>query len=469
MVRAKIDRRRRAVLRAIAAAAGSGALAGTAGRGRSGSASERGVPMSERRAAGVSAAPDFVVSEAGETARVLERGTDDPVFEGEPGAAFQYAVDAGERGGTGTAIATGPGTYELERTVTLASSTWLAGSGSASTLRAGPGLDADLLALPPGAEHVRVSDFRLDGNRANNAQGSCLAVRGGTWRVVLERLVVRDGAGDGVRFGSGPSGAYSYEPTLADIDVARCAGDGGVFGYTGDLFATNLYAEACGGYGFTLADAGGTLVHPHAYDTRGDAGIRVLESSKDTVLLGAHSEGNRRHGLLVKGDRVTVRDGFVANNSRDDPGAYSGVVLDGARDTQVTGSTLVNDSDRDRTQGAGLVETAASRDNHVTDNLFRGNLGAAVERESPSNGSTYRDNRGYPTENGGRTAVGDGGRVEHGLAREPTRSWVESTEPGTYAHVVAADRTQLVVEVLEIGTGEPPGTPVDVSWGAALE
>lgn len=466
MVRTGIDRRRRALLGAIAAAAG---LAGAGGWGRAADGSDRGPPMSRRRTAGAPPAPDFVVSDAGETARVLERDTGKRAFEGAPGAALRYAVDAGERSGSGTAIAVAPGTYDLDRTVPLASSTWLAGSGSATTLRAGPGLDADLLALPPGTEHARVSDLRLDGNRADNAGGACLAVRGGTWRVVLERLVVRDGAGDGVRFEGGPDGAYSYEPTLADVDVARCGGDGFVFGYTGDLFATNLYAEACEGYGFTLADAGGTILHPHAYDTRGEAGIRLLESAKDTALLAAHSEGNRRHGLLVKGERVTVRDGFVANNSRDDPGAYSGVVLDGARHSRVAGSALVNDDDRDRTQGHGLVETAASRDNRVTDNLFRGNLGAPVERESQSNGSTYRHNRGYPTEGGGRATVGDGGRVDHGLAGEPTRYWVQSTEPGTYAHVVAADRGHLTVEVLAVGTGRPPEGPVDVTWGAALE
>jgi len=123
-----------------------------------------------------------------------------------------------------------------------------------------------------------------------------LVISGDTWRTVVEHLVVRAEAGDGIRFENGPSGAYSYEPMLVDVDVARCAGDGYVFGYTGDLFSVNLYAESCEGYGFTMADAGGTLVHPHAYDTRGEAGIRILESAKDSAFLGAHSERNTRHG-----------------------------------------------------------------------------------------------------------------------------------------------------------------------------
>jgi hypothetical protein len=410
-------------------------------------------------------APAFVVFQRGGEAHVSARGSEEPVFSGAPGAAIQYAIDARSEPGAGAAVAVSPGTYEIERTVTLRSSTWLAGSGTATTLRAVPGLDADLLSIPSDTDHARVSDLKIDGNRAENDRGACLAMTGYTWRPVLERLVVRAAAGDGIRFEGGPGGEYSYEPTLFDVDVAQVGGDGFTFGYTADLFGANLYAEACEGYGFTLADAGGTLVHLHAFDTRGAAGIRVLESAKDDLLLGAHSERNRHHGMLVAGQRITVRDAFVANNSRDDPGADDGIVLDGARDCTVVASTLVNDDDHEPTQGRGVVETAGSRNNRIAGNLFRNHVGAAVERSAGRSGSTYADNRGYRTENGGETTVSDGGVVPHGLDERPRRWSVESTEPGTYAHVVGVDEVDLLVEVVGIESGDPR-EDVDVTWSA---
>lgn len=409
--------------------------------------------------------PDFVVHGREGTTLLSRRGSDEPVFEGSASAAIQRAVDAGEAGGSGVLIAVAAGRYDLDRPVELASSTWLAGSGSATTLGAAADLADDLLVVPAGAEHVRVSDLRLEGNRTDDG-GNGLLVEGGAWRPAIEHLVVRDTADHGIHFVAGPTGEYVYEPVLADVDVARCGGDGFVFGYTGDLFGTDLYAEACAGYGFTMTDAGGTLVHPHAYDTRGEAGIRVLESAKDLTVYGLHAERNRRHGVLVKGERITVRDAFVANNSRDAPGSYSGLVLDGARDCLVSESTLLNDVGHGRTQRHGLVETADSRDNVVAENLFRDNASSSVERASRSTGSWYRNNRGYRTENGGETTARSGGRIRHGLDERPDQYWVESTHPGTYAHVVAVDRENLTLEVLWVDSGRPLAADVDVSWRA---
>jgi hypothetical protein len=463
MVHRAIDARRRTILRTVATGMGLTATGRPAMSSPSAERDNQGRTVSEPDGPG---SPDFVVHPGEGTTRLSRRGDDGPVFEGPAGAAIQRAVDIGESSDAGALIAIASGTYELDRPVTLASSTWLTGGGSATALRAGAGFDTDLLRIPVGAEHVRVSDLRIEGNRNENGQESGIVVAGGAWRPVLEHLVVRNVAGHGIRFTGGPDGEYSYEPTLADIDVARCAGDGFVFGYTGDLFGVNLYAEACEGYGFTMADAGGTLVHPHAYDTKGEAGIRALESAKDLNLIGPHAEGNRRHGALIKGERIVVRNAFVANNSRDAPGSYSGLVLDGARDSTVSESTFVNDAERGRTQGHGIVETADSRDNVVAANLFRNHVTSAVDRPSRQIGSAYRHNRGYRTENGGETTVRDDGTIPHELDERPRQYWVHSTAPGVYAHIVDANQTDLVVEVLRLKPESDPGGDIRVAWEA---
>jgi hypothetical protein len=464
MVRRAIDERRRALIRTVAA--GVGFVGGGRPTGQMPARNRDSERSPMNWTADRSQNADFVVHKGDGRTLLSRRGADGPVFSGSPGAVLQRAIRLGERNGSGARIAVASGTYQLERPVVLASSTWISGAGSATELRASDDLDDDLVTVPTGADHVRISDLRIDGNGSANDRGDGIVVVGGSWRSVLEHLVVRDAAGHGIRFTAGPDGAYAYEPTLTDIDVARCAGDGFVFGYTGDLFGSNLYAEACGEHGFTMADAGGTLVHPHAYDTRGEAGIRVLESAKDLVMYGPHAEGNRRHGVLVKGRRITIRNAFVANNSRDAPDAYSGLVLDGARACIVSQSSLINDAEREQTQRHGIVETDASRDNVVLDNLFRGNLSSAVERPARSTGTRYQDNRGYRTSNGGEATVGDEGTIPHGLVERPHQYWVASTSPGTYAHVVDANHAVLVVEVLQAGTGELLERPVDVTWGA---
>jgi hypothetical protein len=464
MVRQTVDERRREIIRAAAAGIG---MVGTARRA-SGSTTvgkgRRGSSMTDVGEA--SRGPDFLVHKHEGTTLASRWDEDRPVFDGSAGAVIQRAIDAGEASGSGTLVAIESGSYELERPVALAPSTWLAGAGSATAFRAADGLNADLLTVPSGAAHVRVSDIRIEGNGTGNRRGDAVVVEGGAWRPVIEHLVVRDAPGHGIRFTAGPDEEYSYEPTLSDIDVARCGGDGFVFGHTGDVFGVNLYAEACGGYGFTMADAGGTFVHPHAYDIEGEAGIRITESAKDLAMFGPHAERNRRHGILIRGERVTVRNGFVANNSRDAPGSYDGLTLDGARDSLVSESALLNDLDRDRAQRHGIVETAASRRNVVSGNLFRNNTAAPVERPRASTGSRYRDNRGYRTAGGGEATVRDGGRIHHGLDERPTQYSVESTSPGVYAHAVDVDESSITVEVLSLDGGARRTSPVDVSWGA---
>ncbi|WP_440991679.1 hypothetical protein [Haloarchaeobius baliensis] len=469
MVRRDIDRRRRSLLGAVGVGL---ATAGFARRAQVRSRKTRTEDPAVRQSSTL-AAPDFVVYRGSGSTRVERRGEDAPVFDGAAADALQYAVDAGSSGGTGTAIGLAPGTYELHRPVRLASSTWLAGSGTASTIRAGPDLDEDLLQVPSGTEHARLSDLRFDGNRSENQggattdTGAAVSVTGYSWRVVLDGLVVREPPGDGIRFEPGPDGEYSFEPVLSDIDVARCGGDGFVFGHVGDLFGTNLYAEGCAGHGFTMAAAGSTVVHPHAYDNRGEAGVRVLESAVDLDLLGGHFERNRRHGALVTGERVAIRNAFVADNSRDAPGSYSGLVLDGARDSLVSESTFVNDVGGDRPQRHGLVETAGSDANRVTANLFRNHASRAVERPACSSSSVYRDNVGYTTENGGTATVRDGDDVPHGLDETPTQYWVQSSASRTMARVVDVNSTDLTVSVVEVGSWSSVTDAVDVTWGAS--
>lgn len=464
MVSELVDRRRRSILRLF----GTGITGLSVGAGDAHPAAGTGGSNEPMTASpGDLAGATYLVDYHDGAVAVFRRGSDQPRYRGEAAAAIQRAIDAAAATEAGGVIAIAAGTFEIDSTVSLASSTWLVGNGSATTLEAASGLDDDLVEIRAGAEHAGLSNLRLDGNRGQNEHGSGVHIRGGTWRAILERVIVRNAADHGIEF-SGSADSYSHEPVVLDIDVAESGGDGFVFGHTGDLFGADLYAEACGRYGFTMADAGSTIVHPHAYDTPGDAGIRILESAKDLTLIGGHAEGNHRRGAIIQGERISLREAFVANNSRASPGEYAGLVLDGARDCSVTGSTVVNDRDRDKTQGRGLVETADSRQNTVTDCLFRENLGGAVERPDADTGSTYRDNRGYRTENGGELTVGDGALIAHGLPSRPTRYRADSTDPGVRCHVEQADASALRIRLRHADSSAVHAEPVKVVWEATL-
>lgn len=464
MVRQTVNERRRTIIRAAAAGIGAVGISRRASASTAVDENDKGSPVTSVDDGPGPGSPDFVVQEHEGTTLAFRQGEDGAVFDGPAGAVLQRAIDAGEASGSGTLIAIESGSYELEQSVMLAPSTWVAGGGSATALRAADGLDDDLLTVPSGAEHVRVSDIRIEGNSTENRRGNGILVDGGAWRPVLEHIVIRDPPGHGIRFTGGPDNQYSYEPTLSDIDIARCGGDGFVFGHTGDLFGVNLYAEACDGYGFTMADAGGTLVHPHAYDIKGEAGVRITESAKDLAVFGPHAERNRRHGMVIRGERITIRNGFIANNSRGAPGSYDGLTIDGAQDSVVSESAFLNDLDRGRTQRYGIVETPTSQRNVVSGNLFRNNTVSPVKRPETSTGSRYRDNRGYRTANGGETTVRNGERIPHGLDERPTEYSVESTNSGIYAHVLDADESSLTVEVLSLTEDGQRTGAVDVSW-----
>lgn len=463
MVEETIDRRRRSIIQLVATSLGGLSVRSTAAAGPptrpAGDQPVTGGPP-ERAATG------FRIDRTGGGTQVFRDGDDDPFFHGTPTAAIQRAVDAGAASDDGTIISLSPGTYEIETSISVASSTWLTGSGSATTMRAAADLDADLLRLPPGTDHVTIARLRLDGNRAENSAGAAVHVSGGAWRPIFEHLIVRDWPDAGIRFSGGPEQAYSYEPVLLDLDVARCGGDGFEFGYTGDLFGANVYAEACERSGFTMADAGGTLIHTHAYDSRGEAGIRILPSAKDLTLVGAHAERNHRHGMIVEGERVSIKNAFIANNSRADPGTDAGIVLDGATDCLVSECSLVNDLERGATQGHGIRETERSGGTRISENLFRHNATAPVDRPVTASDCTYRHNRGYETENGGTRAIRSGDRIQHELARRPTRFRVQSMHPAVRVTVVDVDETALAVELRAVDTGASYEGSIDAAWEA---
>ena len=462
MVSEHVDRRRRSILQLVAAGlAGASVDVGAASEPGQGDAAP---PMTQDRSWA-----DFFVEDHGDEIRSYRGDEETAIYRGDASTALQRAIDEAAATDEGGMIGISGGTFELAESVTLASSTWVVGNGSATTLEAADGLNDDLVAIAAGAEHAGISRLRLDGNREANEAGSAIHVRGGAWRPIIEHVVVREAAAHGVEFSGGDDSAYSYEPVLLDVDVGRCSVDGFVFGYTGDLFGANLYAEGCGEYGFTMADAGGTVVHAHAYDTRGEAGIRVLPSARDLTLIGAHAERNHRIGALVKGERIRLNQAFVANNSQRSPGEEAGIVLDGAHDCSITDSSIVNGDHRELTQGTGLIEMRTCQDNMIRDNLFRDNLGTAVARHSTDSNSMYRQNRGYRTENGGESTVRDGERIAHELDVRPGRYRVDSTNSDVRCHVVDADETSLEVELREADSGEVYSGSVGVVWDATAQ
>lgn len=397
----------------------------------------------------------IVYNRDGQT-RVFDAQTQSESYAGDAATAIQRAID-NLPANTGGTVRIKPGTYVCDQSLTLDGSKQLIGAGSNTQLKAADDLNAPLLTISKDTAHARISSLKIHGNKDNNTAGSCIRVEP-SWRVVFDHIVVRHAAEHGFYFPAGTDD--SYEPIIIDADVARCAGDGYRFSSAIDLFGVDVYAEANAGHGIVIDSPGQVHVHTHAYASAATAGILVTKSAADTRFLAPWAENNDQHGILVRGDRTTILNPYIYNNSRNRSGQCDGIVLDANGCTVSTG--VFNDFG-DAVQRHHINERDDSYNNLIVHNQLLNCVDSPVRR-FPYSESVIRDNQGYTTENGGQTTVADGATISHGLDEPPVVYSVETPEPGTIASVQNVDSEAITVELLNVADGSRVTNPVAVSW-----
>ncbi|MFB6178148.1 MAG: hypothetical protein ABEI77_00305 [Halorientalis sp.] len=297
------------------------------------------------------------------------------------GTGIRAAIDALDDGGV---VRLGAGTYRCRRPIRLDGSVWLVGSGRSTVLQFEGGFDPGMVVVPADAQHSRVSSLTIDGHDATS--GDCLVLLGYNYRPLLDRLVLRGGPRHGIAARSGDD-EYVYEPVVTDVDVKGVAANGFNLSYVADLFGADLYAETTGGAGLKLMDAGGVIVHPHAYDASGPAGVVVAESARDLRLYAPFLDTNRRHGGIVRGRRIVLHGTFAYDNAAGDPGNFDGLVLDGASRSLVTGGVFANK--QATSQRYGIAERGDARKNLVALNQLVGNVRGGLDQTGSSGSQVF--------------------------------------------------------------------------------
>lgn len=168
----------------------------------------------------------------------------------------------------------------------------LRSNGLNGLLKLADGSDADLLTVA--GMYWTVKDLGLDGNRENNAAGSCLRVS--KPRTTLENLNIGWAYEHGI-INEGASGVDQAHAMLANkLYIRSCHGKGF---YNKGLYAPDLQAElvwvgACDGDGIAIESVSAILSNLHPWGNAGD-GLRV--SGGHATISGIYSETNTGHGV----------------------------------------------------------------------------------------------------------------------------------------------------------------------------
>jgi hypothetical protein len=171
----------------------------------------------------------------------------------------------------------------------------LCGAGTNATLlRLPDGTNADLLTIA--GLYWTVRDVGLDGNRENNAAGSCLRIS--KPRATVENLVIGWAFEHGI-VNEGAPGAQAHAPWLTDVKVRSCHGNGiYVKGVDApDMQATNIWVGACDGHGVLVESPSSIWTNVHPWGNGGDGFRADNPGGGHGRLVGVYSETNVGHGV----------------------------------------------------------------------------------------------------------------------------------------------------------------------------
>jgi parallel beta-helix repeat protein len=124
------------------------------------------------------------------------------------------------------------------------------------------------------------------------------------------------------------------------------------------------------------------------FEANADSGISGLGwggrfGDRHNLIASNTLRANGRWGLVaVESIDNTIRDNLVEDNSRNEPGRYSGLTLFTSRFTTVIGNRVGSTQDTP-SQRLGIEEMSGSDLNLILNNDCRGNLEAGIRRAGP--------------------------------------------------------------------------------------
>ncbi len=306
-------------------------------------------------------------------------------------ALIQAAEDAASAIGGGVVLFP-TGTYLIDTTLTKRAGTIWQGAGvGATTLKLANSTNADLIktvgfdsltggGTTGGASEFVIQGMTLDGNKANNSSGRCLAIYG--FKFTLRDLDVMNTKGDGL-YSEWGTGGTDMEATFDNVRVH----DGDAHGWNilgpHDSYFSNCLAFKNATDGFRLTAGGGyQMSNCHAWGTEQNHAYYI---ATQTFCTNCQAEGASVANVAYAGGNGSSWYGGHIFGT----GAVNeiGVILSGS----IQG--LVVDTLWSGFGGAGsyLIDNtgAASSGSHQFRGLYSGTIGGGVLNGNKVSGDTY--------------------------------------------------------------------------------
>jgi len=328
---------------------------------------------------------------------------------------IQSAIDACTTGGN---IFLKAGTYVLTESIFLRESNIaLQGAGWSTKFFLGKGVNKSLIVIDAvGAnkpiEGICLSDFALDGNRAENTAGHCIFINADITRTFFSSTFRN------LRLMNAPFAGLcairASELMLTDIHAGWC--------FNGielhHVSESEINAVVSEGYqdGIQLIDSRRLRAYIESeYQSR--HGIYLLRTNECYINFIAFR--NRRHGVVLEDSHFNTLNGVSSYNSQDGDGLFDGINLLNSNNNLIEGVVSIGESGIKR-QRCGIREEGTSNFNIIAlNNVSLYNV-TPVTRVGAN--TEVKRNVGYISENSGTATIPAGATsvtVAHGLAGTP--------------------------------------------------
>lgn len=362
-----------------------------------------------------------------------------------------------DEGGTVVLLA---GNYDIAGTITPVDNLTLEGQGRATTLIAADNLDDEIM-YASGISHLRLANFAVDGNKANQTgapdpdEGTNLRFTNLTYSTI-ENLFVYDCNLRGLDFWTGCDfntviNSDFYNNNTEGVIV----NDGDSNTFIGNIFrdnendGINLYFNSANNVvGGNIAVGNGTGGFTCEKELGGG------NPSQRNIFTGNYSAGNREGFVLDESHWNVIEGNYSYSNTEE------GIDLL-ASDANIIKDNCVRDNTEE-----GINLNATSDNNVVTDNYLTGNTPDLADAGS---GNVVKENYGWVTENAGTATLLNGNTsivVTHSLDVTPAAGDIVVTPMENWGSMTEFYIDTYTATQFTIHADQDPGEDVDFAWSA---
>ena len=266
------------------------------------------------------------------------------------------------------------GDYSVNGTTTMATSTWLQGSGAGTIIKLANATNLVLNIIDStNQDSVTISDLTVDGNKANQSSGSNIGINlSNTGSSTIARVNVFNTYIDAGIYVSASGGATRSGIVIDGVHIAGVGGSGIAYtNITNSVITNSTIETSAGGIIITSnLNAHLQITNNQIFNNNG-TGIYAPSGLDRAVISGNAISGNTNSGLSgVFGNSV------ISNNTLYQNGDYGIYLAPGVSNTVISGNTIVDNGAGTASDGINLASGANGNTitgNRITDTAGIGN------------------------------------------------------------------------------------------------